>query len=468
MAASPSVLGKVLEIFEENFRSREEIGASVSIWWDGVELLNEGHGWCEKEHTRPWTVDTLVPVYSATKVPSAATLLLALEAKGLGPGTLVREVWPAFPVAEATFAHLLSHQCGLAALDMKSDVFDHASIVAAIEAQTPAWFPGQTDGQGRGIHGYHPRTFGALVEEPVRRLTGTTLGNYWRQQIAAPLALDFWIGLPESEWPRVARLYPGKPQPEEPSGLPASSGPPASSSPSGNHTDSQSPPGEPGFYKQLATEGTYTRKAFSSPGGLRSIQEMNDPRAWSAGLPALGGTGTASALAKFYQVLIGSIPGPLSPAIRAALATPVSFADDRVLLRPTVFTCGAQMDPTDSVFPRQGPLSERSGWGNSHHPETAKVRATNPAGSPSAGPPASSPISSPQPNPFSNTPSGAKLRQIYGPSLAAFGHPGAGGSHAFGDPASGLSFAYTMNQMSLSVMPGRKCLDMVDALFSES
>ncbi|RYD32429.1 MAG: esterase, partial [Verrucomicrobiaceae bacterium] len=72
MAASPSVLGKVLEVFERNFRDRGEIGASISVWWDGTELLSEGHGWCEKEKTRPWTTDTLVPVYSATKVPSAA------------------------------------------------------------------------------------------------------------------------------------------------------------------------------------------------------------------------------------------------------------------------------------------------------------------------------------------------------------------------------------------------------------
>jgi CubicO group peptidase (beta-lactamase class C family) len=80
-----------------------------------------------------------------------------------------------------------------------------------------------------------------------------------------------------------------------------------------------------------------------------------------------------------------------------------------VLLRPTVFTCGAQIDPTDAQ--------------------------------------------------------GVKIRHIYGPSLSAFGHPGAGGSHGFGDPESGISFAYVMNQMDLSVMPGDKCLKMVEELF---
>ena len=378
MAASPSVLGKVLDAFERNFRDRGELGASISIWWDGAELLSEGHGWCEREQLRKWTHKTLVPVYSATKVPAAASLLLALESKGLSAETPVREVWPGFPVATARFFHLLSHQCGLAALDEKASVFDHAEVVAAIEAQVPAWKLGEG-------HGYHPRTFGALVDEPVRRLTGQPLGSFWREKIAAPLGLDFWIGLPESEWSRVAQLYPGKAGKDDLADA---------------------------FYKQLTTSGTFTRRAFSSPRGLHAIHEMNEPRAWSAGLPALGGVGTASALAKFYQAAIGAIESPLSPAVRHALAAPISAADDRVLLRPTVFTCGAQQDPIDD--------------------------------------------------------NGTKLRRLYGPSLAAFGHPGAGGSHAMGDPESGISFAYVMNQMELSVMPGVRCMAMVDALFSES
>jgi len=378
MAISPAELGNVLEVFERNFRDRGELGASISIWWDGTELLSSGHGWCEREQIRPWTTETLVPVYSATKVPAAATLLLALASRGLTEETPVREVWPRFPVAEARFFHLLSHRCGLAALDRRVDLFDHPAVVGAIEAQVPAW-PLHDD------HGYHPRTFGALVDEPVRRLTGMTLGDSWREHIAGPLGLDFWIGLPEPEWPRVARLYPGK---------------------AGNNSLIDA------FYKQLTTSGTYTRRAFASPHGLHAIHEMNEPRAWTARLPALGGVGTASALAKFYQAAIGAIASPLTPRVRQALALARSSAFDRVLLRPTVFTCGAQQDPLDA--------------------------------------------------------GGRKLRHIYGSSTRAFGHPGAGGSHGMGDPASGISFAYVMNQMDLSVMPGVKCVEMIDALFPDN
>ena len=373
---SPSALGELLSVFEENFRSRGEIGASVSVWWRGEEVLSATDGWCEKEQTRAWTASTLVPVYSATKGPAAATLLLALDAKGLGPDTLVREVWPAFPVAGATFAHLLSHQCGLSALDHRAMIWDHAAVVAAIEAQVPAWRPG--DG-----HGYHPRTFGALVDEPVRRLTGVPLGAVWREAIAEPLGLEFWIGLPESEWPRVARLYPGKASADDMQG---------------------------GFYKEFNTEGTLTRRSFASPAGLRSVQEVNDPKAWATGLPAMGGVGTASALAKFYQAAIGAIESPLNDRVRQALGQVRISGDDRVLMQPTAFSCGCQLDPLDA--------------------------------------------------------SGKKVRELYGPSVHAFGHPGAGGSHALGDPDSGVSLAYVMNQMELSVLPGRKSVEMVRALFS--
>lgn len=373
---SPSALGELVAVFEENFRARGELGASVSVWWRGEEVFSHGAGWCDREKSRPWTPSTLVPVYSATKGPAAATLLLALDDRKLGAETPVTEVWPAFPVAEATFADLLSHQCGLAALDRRASVWEHDEVVAAIEAQDPTWRPGNG-------HGYHPRTFGPLVEELVRRLTGFTLGAVWRERIAKPLGLEFWIGLPEEEWPRVARLYPGKATTEDL---------------------------QEGFYREFHAEGSLTRRAFSSPRGLHSVQEMNDPKAWAAGFPAMGGVGTASALARFYQAAIGAIDSPLPVAVRQALAGRRIQGNDRILIQPTAFSCGCQLDPLDE--------------------------------------------------------NGSKLRHLYGPSIGAFGHPGAGGSHAFGDPEEGVSFAYTMNQMELSVLPGPKSTRMVDALFS--
>ena len=377
MAISPSALGGMLEAFERNFRERGELGASVCVWWDGMELVSSSHGWCEKEQSRSWTDDTLAPVYSATKGPAAAALLHALDTHGLNEASPVAEVWSKFPLPHATFAQMLSHQCGLAALDHPVSVWDHAAVVAACESQSPEWRPG--DG-----HGYHPRTFGFLLDECVRRLTGVSLGMWWRREIAQPLDLDLWIGLPESQWPRVAKLYPGRAEPSD-------------------HVD--------GFYQQFNAKDSITSRAFGSPVGLHAVHEMNQPRAWAAGFPAMGGVASARGLAKFYQAAIGRIPAPFSPRVRRALAAAQSQAYDRVLLRETCFTSGCQRDPLDDA--------------------------------------------------------GGKTRHLYGPSPTAFGHPGAGGCHAFADPESGVSFAYVMNQMVMSVMPGLKCRDMVEALFDE-
>ncbi|MEP2777312.1 MAG: serine hydrolase domain-containing protein [Luteolibacter sp.] len=360
--------------FSGNFTERGEMGASLSIWKDGEEILGLADGWGDRAMTRAWNHDTLIPVYSATKAPAAATLLHVLSKHGLDEESLVSEVWTAFPLDAATFGEMLSHQCGLAALDEVADVFDHNAVVAAIEKQEPEWVPGQG-------HGYHPRTFGFLLDECVRILTDKTLGQVWHDEIAQPMGIDFWIGLPEREHARVADLIPGR---AKPSAL------------------------EEGFYAAFNQADSITRRAFSSPLGLRAIAEMNAPGAWMAALPAMGGVGTACGLAKFYQAAIGALDSPFSPSVRAALGSLQISGDDKVLLRETAFTSGCQKDPVDE--------------------------------------------------------NGEKKRQLYGKSLAAFGHPGAGGSHGFGDPASGVSFAYVMNQMELNVMPGERCTGLVELL----
>lgn len=331
-------------------------------------------GWCERDSSNEWLNQTLAPVYSATKTPASATLLYVLSQKGLSIEANVCEVWSAFPLVSASFAEMLSHQCGLAALDEAADVFDHAAVIAAVERQKPEWVPGEG-------HGYHPRTFGFLLDECVRRIDGRPLGQVWNEDIAAPAGIDFWIGLPEREWGRVARLVPGR---------------------------AKASAFEEGFYASFNIPGSLTRRAFSSPKGLHAVAEMNSPRAWAAGLPAMGGVGSASGLAKFYQLAIGALPGPFSEGALKSLAELQICGDDKVLLRETAFTCGCQKDPVDAE--------------------------------------------------------GNKKRFLYGKSTAAFGHPGAGGSHGFGDPASGLSFAYVMNQMELSVMPGERCKGLVDRL----
>jgi len=374
MFLTDRALEQVQQQFEQNFVEFGELGASVSVWYQGDEVLNISKGWREREQFKEWDAETMVPVYSATKGPASATLLMVLERNGLKPTDLISAVWPEFPVKEATFAQLLSHQVGLPHLDQRVSVFDYEGVVDAIHAQEPVW------GLGDG-HGYHPRIFGFLLDECVRRIEQACLGAVFHELIARPLKIDMWIGLPEEQHHRVATLYPGKMS-------------------KADLLD--------GFYKDFNTHGTLVKKAFSSPKGLHSVVEMNKPEAWVAGLPAMGGVATATALAKFYQAAIGEVD-LFSHQVQDWMGTTQIMGEDRILKTQTHFTCGFQKDPLDSF--------------------------------------------------------GRKIRHHYGVSDEAFGHPGAGGSHAFGDPATGISYAYIMNQMELSVLPGAKSVKMIDALF---
>ncbi len=380
-------LEKITRVFEENFETAGEIGAAVSVWSGGEEVLHLHGGLRDREAGVPWDADTLAAVWSATKGPAAACCLWALEEAGHDLNTAIETVWPEFGQAGKSgmqFGEVLSHRAGLAALDEPVSLFDHAAVVRAVERQRPHW------GAGEG-HGYHPRIFGTLVEEIVRRLSGAaSLGEFWRERIAKPLGLQFWIGLPESEFARVALLHPAK-------GKLESSGEARA------------------FYQALGTADSFTRRAFQSPRGLHSVQEMNRPDSWAHGHPAMGGVGSASGLAKFYAVLAAGgvwegnrvIPARVMPWMEETLAE----GDDRVLLMPTAFSAGFMVDPLDAA--------------------------------------------------------GTKRRRILGPSLRAFGHPGAGGSHAFADPENGIAFAYVMNQMELGVMPNEKSLRMIEAVYGD-
>ena len=303
-------LSAIEQIFEENFTHHGEIGASVSVWRDGEEILNLSSGWCEREQQRPWNKDTLVPVYSATKGPASATLLMLLEENGLTPESRVAQVWEKFPNENATFAEMMSHQCGLPALDQVESVFDYRGVIAAIEGQVPYWELGEG-------HGYHPRTYGFLLDECVRLLTDESLGHVWRTRIADKLGLDLFIGLPEAEFYRVAKLYPGKMDKSELKN---------------------------GFYKEFNQPDSLVKKAFGSPRGLHAVHEMNTEQAWKSALPAMGGVATAEALAKFYQVAIGAIDF-FEEDVLGWMQDSHSMGDDKVLITPTHFTCGFQKDP---------------------------------------------------------------------------------------------------------------------------
>ena len=375
---SGSLLQRLKPLFQENFENFGELGAAVSVWQHGKPVVDLYGGYCDSRREKPWTADTLVLVWSATKGIGSACLLDALQQREIELDRRVAEFWPEFAQSgkdKITLAQLLSHQSGLCALDQRVNVLDYEGVIRALQAQTPLWPPGTA-------HGYHARTFGFLLEELVRRITGETLSDYWREKFARPLQLDFWIGLPERENPRVATIYAPK---------------------------SGKPPEPKQFYLNLVTPGTLARKTFTSPYGLQVISKMNDPAIRGQPIVSFGGIGSASALAKFYSMLAngGSFDGKsfFSEKTIGWMTTTLSDGIDRVFQITTAFSAGFMKDSRHAA------------------------------------------------------------REMFGPSQTSFGHPGAGGSHAFADPENKIAFAYVMNQMQQSVLPNEKSLRLVDAIY---
>jgi CubicO group peptidase (beta-lactamase class C family) len=226
--------------------------------------------------------------------------------------------WPEFAAAgkeAVTVRQLLAHQAGLPSLEPKLPV--EAALVwdPAVEqlaGQAPLWPPGTR-------HGYHAVTYGWLVGEVIRRVTGRSVGRYLADEVAGPLGLDFWIGLPEGEEARVARLVPAAPPSrEELSALPAA------------ELDRLRAMTDPGSLLQRALNPTDPPLTFNSSAVHR------------AELPGANGIGTARSLARLYAATIGDVDGVrlLSAETVAAATVEQSSGADEVLGMETRFGSG--------------------------------------------------------------------------------------------------------------------------------
>jgi CubicO group peptidase (beta-lactamase class C family) len=266
---------RVKDTFAENFEKRGEVGAAAAVMLDGKSVVDIWAGHADREKTRPWTRDTLVNVYSTTK---GVTAICAhrLADKGLldidGP---VAKYWPEFAQAgkeKLPVRYLLSHRAGMAAVRKPLDddaLFNWNKMTTALAEQEPWWEPGTK-------HGYHALTFGHLVGEVIRRITGKTPGTYLRDEIAGPLGLDLHIGLDAKDDARTGDMI----------AMP----PPG--------------PGEPNLFAEIMKNPeSVTFKAFMNPpGGMRP--GLVNTREWRAAeIPAANGHTTARSLAKLYGVL---------------------------------------------------------------------------------------------------------------------------------------------------------------------
>jgi CubicO group peptidase (beta-lactamase class C family) len=195
------------ELFAAKLQSGEDLGASLAVNIDGEMVVDLWGGWADEARTVPWTENTITTVFSTTKTMTALAALVLVDRGELDLDANVAKYWPEFAArgkARIKIRHLLSHTSGVSGWDQPvtiEDVYDWDKSTSMLAAQVPFWEPGTTSG-------YHGMTYGHLIGEVIRRITGQRLGQFLAAQVAGPLGADFHIGLLPSEFHRVANVVP--------------------------------------------------------------------------------------------------------------------------------------------------------------------------------------------------------------------------------------------------------------------
>ncbi|MEU7568912.1 serine hydrolase domain-containing protein [Streptomyces fradiae] len=318
----------VREAFAANFTQHGDIGAAVCVYRHGRPVVDLWGGVADPETGRPWAQNTLQLVYSATKGATATAAHMLVERGMLDLDAPVAEYWPEFAAngkAGIPVRWLLSHRAGLVALDEPLPLAEALAwdpMAAALAVQRPQWAPGTA-------HGYHGRTWGWLVGEVIRRVSGRSPGRFFAEEIAGPLGLDFFIGLPASERERVSRMSYQRPA------VDLTTVPPADV------------PQE--LREQVAAwrdPNSFSNRAFAvtDPAAI----DFDSPVVQAAELPSSNGIGTAHALARMYAALIGEVDGVrlLAPETLASATEEQASGKDQVLLFPSRFSTGYML-PTE-------------------------------------------------------------------------------------------------------------------------
>src|SRR5262249_29928034 len=214
MTTTPMIDGRceprfapVRDAFSANFEAGREVGASFAATVNGELVVDLWGGYADAAGTRPWASDTIINVFSTTKAMTALCAHILVDRGALDADSPDPRYWPEFAQAgkeRITTRHLLSHTAGLSAIRQPlptEALYDWARMIEVLAAEAPWWEPGTANG-------YHAVTYGHLVGEVIRRISGRTPGAFFREEVAAPLGTDFHIGLPESEDSRVAEMIP--------------------------------------------------------------------------------------------------------------------------------------------------------------------------------------------------------------------------------------------------------------------
>jgi CubicO group peptidase (beta-lactamase class C family) len=302
----------VRQAFARNFAGRGEVGAGVCVVVDHQVVVDLVGGWADEAQQRLWQPDTLVNVYSVGK-PLVALLALQLVDAGLvGLDDPVGSVWPEFAAGgkgAATLRQALCHRAGVPAIReplTNADLWDWDRMAGALAATDAWWEPGAR-------HAYHTNTYGHLIGEVVRRVSGATCSSRLRA-LAAPLDAELWLGVPRVELHRCADvIWAGSASVED--------------------VD----------FAELSGDGLMTMLSYFNPSGYSSIGVVNTTPWRRAEVPSTNSHGTASGIARLYAALLE--PGRLLSAELLAEATSVQSQGHCPVLGEEV-TFGLGFKPT--------------------------------------------------------------------------------------------------------------------------
>jgi CubicO group peptidase (beta-lactamase class C family) len=294
----------VHDAFAHNWLEHDEVGASLCVYVDGKPVVDLWGGWADEARTREWEKDTIVCVWSTTKGITATCAHRLADQGRLDLDAPVAKYWPEFAQAgkgDIPVNYLLSHRAGLPAISEPLPLgaaYDWELMTGALARQEPWWTPGEK-------HGYHAFTYGWLVGEVVRRVSGMSIGQYWRKEIAEPLGLDFYIGLPADQHGRVAETISAE-MPTDPDHF---------------------------LFKMLADPDSMAFRVLANPPDLFVPGVANTPEWRSAEIPGAGGQGNGRSVARHYAALArgGELDGfrVLSPeAIERATVVQASGPDE--------------------------------------------------------------------------------------------------------------------------------------------
>jgi CubicO group peptidase (beta-lactamase class C family) len=311
----------VRDAFAANFAEDGEVGAAVCVLRDGAPVVDLWGGLADPDTRRAWQPDTLAIVFSTTKGITAACIARLVERGLIELDAPVARYWPEFAAngkADITVRDVMTHQAGLAEVEGSFTLEQVAAgdrVVEALARQAPQWPP-------RSRHGYHARSYGWLLGELVRRVTGRRFGAVLASEIAAPLGQerDLFVGLPAEQDGRVARTLPAP----EPAG------------------DALT------LRLKFMGPDTPLGRVLSGPSGLFDYGEMWNTRLLrGAEMPSSNGIATARALARVYAALVGPVGGVrlLQPATVLHFRKLQVDGPDAVLMLPTRFGTGFALPP---------------------------------------------------------------------------------------------------------------------------